>query len=220
VRALLLAALALHAACAQADDPSCPPLPGCPNAVAGGTPLCCGPARLCEERVCEGLAWTCRLSPAGRWAWDRKPCPLTDARVEAPRDDGVPVGDVTCACAPGTSKPCACGQGTRACRADCRDYESECKGAPAGACEPGTKTSCPNGCGERTCSPTCSLGPCSLGGQYLKASGQSCWSPNHCGPGVGRCIECWLKCDAEGNTSKDAWCASSCQSCSPPNPSC
>jgi len=153
-------------------------------------------------------------------AGSSKPCGLcnlgkqqcaADCSGYEPDCKGVPPD----ACQPGGSRPCGnCGGGTQGCNGSCA--WDACQGEP---CLPGSTTPCPNGCGTRACSATCSWGDCSLKGQPV-TKGPLCWSDNHCGTGNGRCVACWQLCDANGNLYTDGWCAGSCTTCSPEDPSC
>lgn len=166
-------------------------------------------------------------------------------------DTGTRDGPSTCVCQPDAQRPCGpCNLGTEICRADCTGYRNcdvpaeacepnatrgcgncgtqicglACSWRPCegeGECAKGTKRACPNNCGEQVCSDSCSWGDCSKKDDYSGPSSKLCWSSNHCGPGDGRCVQCWLKCDADGNTYEDPWCAgAACQACSPLNDQC
>lgn len=216
-------------------DPTCKRVPGCESR----TTVCCNADRRCEQQVCEGVRWTC-IETGGELAWSQVSvgCAAGDGAVapidqgpvrdtQGPRRDGPgpgrdvqgPASDLgTCACRAGTTRPCgSCSRGTQTCKPDCSGYDPVCKIA-SDVCQPGSTRACPNGCGERTCNARCEYGACSgsADGGYLKPSESTCWSPNHCGVGVGRCVACWYLCTVDGNLVKDAWCATGCSSCTEP----
>lgn len=63
----------------------CPRLPGCED-----NPITCDPDHICEEQVCEGVAWICGLDQQGYPSWlnksapcdDGDPCTINDLCVE------------------------------------------------------------------------------------------------------------------------------------------
>lgn len=196
------------------------------DACEQGSWLPCGPCGLgiqhCKDD-CSGYESTCEGVPPNACESDTAiPCGLCGLGSQFCKDDcsgyelectGVP----TDACEPGTAITCgACNLGVQTCTQSCT-WGICVSQAP---CSPGQVQSCPNGCGQRTCTSECKWSSCSLAGNYLKPSGDMCWSSNHCYPDPGgKCVECWLLCDENGNTYKDAWC-SSCQSCAGMNDAC
>ncbi|MCK5800517.1 MAG: hypothetical protein KAI47_25185 [Deltaproteobacteria bacterium] len=113
-------------------------------------------------------------------------------------------------CTPNAKQTCGnCGTGTQTCSATCT--LGTCLGG--GVCSAGSKQTCPNGCGDKTCQSNCVWNACSRDGQPIKKLGYTCWSNNHCGPGDGRCVDCWAVCDSNGNLHPDGWCQS-CTKCS------
>ncbi len=109
-------------------------------------------------------------------------------------------------CAAGLKQSCG-NCGTKTCNASCA--WSTCSGT--GVCAAGSKQPCPNGCGDKTCSTSCSWGTCSSTGSLVSTT-YKCWSSNHCAPGKGKCVDCWMKCNSDGTLSPDGWC-SSCTTC-------
>jgi len=217
--------LLVLAACPGGTEAVCSAAPGCPG-------KCCNGESLCQQQICNGAGYTCISDGSGHYAWVRGgSCPNapdgaqpdgpgTDgSRTDGPRPhDARPPDRPGCVCNPGQTQPCGpCNKGTKACKADCSGFEAQCQ-LPAGVCQPAATEVCPNDCGDRTCSSSCAWGDCSKAGQLVKA-GQACWSSNHCSAGspggTGRCVACWIGCNGDGSTYEDAWCAGSCQSCSP-----
>ncbi|MCC6747877.1 MAG: hypothetical protein IT371_09485 [Deltaproteobacteria bacterium] len=114
-------------------------------------------------------------------------------------------------CTPKATRKCGnCNRGDEECGSGCA--WGGCKNQP---CRPGVDTQgCANGCGQRSCDGSCNWTGCSMAGQYVRPSGSTCFSQNHPCPAGPRplCVACWLKCDGNGNTYRDEWCAS-CSDC-------